>query len=200
MSSLLDGLLPRCDFHEHHEIAARAEAADAYAALRSADLGGPVVRVLFALRSLPALLTRGRAAPAGRLGLENLLRLGFALLGEDPPRELVFGVAGRPWSLRPQTLSLDAASFRKPLPPGTVRVATNFVITPQSDGIVRISTETRIACADAAARRRFGLYWLAIRAGSGLIRRAWLRSIRTEAERLARTTVPRAGSSPSRSR
>jgi len=44
-----------------------------------------------------------------------------------------------------------------------------------------LSTETRVAGTDAHARRRFGLYWLAIRPGSGLIRREWLRAIERRA-------------------
>ncbi len=38
------------------------------------------------------------------------------------------------------------------------------------------------AATDAAARRRFRLYWLAIRPFSGLIRRLWLRAIKRRAE------------------
>jgi hypothetical protein len=45
-----------------------------------------------------------------------------------------------------------------------------------------LSTETRVWAADPPARRRFRLYWLAIRPFSGLIRRLWLRAIKRRAE------------------
>jgi hypothetical protein len=45
-----------------------------------------------------------------------------------------------------------------------------------------LSTETRVSAADPSARRRFRLYWLAIRPFSGLIRRVWLRAIKRRAE------------------
>jgi hypothetical protein len=45
-----------------------------------------------------------------------------------------------------------------------------------------LSTETRVLATDAAARRRFRRYWLAIRPFSGLIRRVWLRAIKRRAE------------------
>jgi hypothetical protein len=38
---------------------------------------------------------------------------------------------------------------------------------------------------DAAARRKFGAYWLVICPGSALIRRMWLRAIERRAERPA---------------
>ena len=60
--------------------------------------------------------------------------------------------------------------------PGYAKVAFNFRL---EDG--ELSTETRIAGTDAHARRRFGLYWLLIRPGSGLIRREWLRAIEKRA-------------------
>ena len=47
----------------------------------------------------------------------------------------------------------------------------------------RISTETRVLAVDPASRRRFALYWLVIRGGSGAIRRSWLHAIARRAER-----------------
>jgi hypothetical protein len=45
-----------------------------------------------------------------------------------------------------------------------------------------LTTETRVWAADPSSRRRFRLYWLAIRPFSGLIRRLWLREIKRTAE------------------
>jgi hypothetical protein len=38
-----------------------------------------------------------------------------------------------------------------------------------------------VLATDAAARRRFGVYWAAIRPWSGVIRREWLRAIERRA-------------------
>jgi hypothetical protein len=47
---------------------------------------------------------------------------------------------------------------------------------PRGDGCV-LSTETRVAAADAAARHAFRRYWLAIGPFSKLIRRRWLAAV-----------------------
>ena len=47
----------------------------------------------------------------------------------------------------------------------------------------RLETETRVFLTDAAARRRFGAYWLVVRPFSGLTRRLWLRAAKRRAER-----------------
>jgi hypothetical protein len=40
-----------------------------------------------------------------------------------------------------------------------------------------LSTETRVACGDEGARRRFGRYWRVVAPFSGLIRGAMLREV-----------------------
>lgn len=58
----------------------------------------------------------------------------------------------------------------------------NFFVTDAGDGASRVVTETRILATDAAARRRFGLYWRVIYPGSALIRVMWLRAVKRRAE------------------
>ena len=57
------------------------------------------------------------------------------------------------------------------------------VIEAAAGGATRLTTETRVLCADAGSRRRFRVYWAVVRPGSGLIRRMMLRAVRREAER-----------------
>jgi hypothetical protein len=52
----------------------------------------------------------------------------------------------------------------------------------ETDGRTRLTTETRIKATDAAARRRFRLYWLAIGPGSAMTRRSLLRAVKRRAE------------------
>jgi hypothetical protein len=49
-------------------------------------------------------------------------------------------------------------------------------------GGTRLVTETRVHAANAAARRRFSLYWLVVGPFSALIRRRWLTAARRAAE------------------
>ncbi len=101
-SRVISEFMPAFDVVERHETRTRAPAERAYAALRSAELlDSPLVRVLFALRRLPAL---GRARrPAGPSTLGALLAAGFVLLGEDPPHEIAVGLAGRFWAAKGAT-------------------------------------------------------------------------------------------------
>lgn len=173
--SLLDDFLPACDFVERHQIVCRASASQTWRALHEADLADSrLARALIALRGLEA---------PPRLTLDALIASGFAVLAEWPERELVMGLAGRFWTPSGGRIATDAAAFRGPIPPGTARAAWNFLAEPRSDGTTLLRTETRIACADTAARRRFRAYWFVIRPGSELIRRAILRAIRAHAER-----------------
>ena len=50
-------------------------------------------------------------------------------------------------------------------------------------GGTRLTTETRVFAPDRSVRRRFALYWTAIRPGSGMIRRMWLRAVKRRAVR-----------------
>ena len=187
---IIDELLPRCDVATRHTIKVRATPAAAYAALRRADFSERgVVRVLTALRALPATLVEwrrhGRMRP--RRPVETLAALeksGFVLLADVPPTELVLGIEGRFWALDGGRCTPPAESFRAAAPqPGTARAVWGFSFTPLDATRTLVTTQTRVLCADAEARRRFLPYWFVIKPASGLIRRAILRQLRDAAER-----------------
>jgi hypothetical protein len=73
------------------------------------------------------------------------------------------------------------ASFRDFDEPGCVKIGLEFRVERGT-----LMTETRVYATDARSRRLFGLYWLCIRGGSGLIRHVWLRAIRRRALLVAR--------------
>jgi hypothetical protein len=173
------------------------------AALWRADLGGPIVRALLALRALPAALADAGSArrrvsalltPRG-LTLGDLQRTGFVRLGERPGREVVLGLTGRFWTLGGGLLPTDPATWSAGPPAGTAQAAWSFSVSVGDDGATRLETETRVRCADASTRRAFGRYWLLVRPFSGLLRQRMLRSVRREAERrpLAPAPLPRDG-------
>jgi hypothetical protein len=200
---LLDELMPTFDVVERHSTLVRASPERVYAALRATDLGGSLVPVtLMALRRLPAAiitlvrsprrmlaeLRKGRTSRARRregLRLADFERAGFRIVAERAPEELVIGLLGRFWTPRGglcAMVSLD--DFRTGPPEGLALAGWNFTVRSERAGLTMLATETRVWCS-ANARARFRAYWLIVRPGSGLIRRAMLRSIRREAESAA---------------
>jgi hypothetical protein len=95
-------------------------------------------------------------------------------MAETPERELVLGSSGRFWELH-------ARPHPQPDPGGAV-AAMDFRLEDTQGGIL-LTTETRVAVQDRAARRRFAIYWVVIQIGSGLIRRDLLQAVRRRAER-----------------
>ena len=166
---LLDQVMPAYDRREVHSRQTTAAPADLWAAihnLRPDDL--PLMRALMSVRTL------GRRVGSGdRTVLEGFERMGFRRLAEERDRELVLAGIGQFWrpagGLREVTGKEQFLAFEEP---GYAKAAFNFRITEGE-----ISTETRIAGTDAQSQRLFGLYWLLIRPGSGLIRREWLRAL-----------------------
>lgn len=181
---LIDQHMPVAEFAERHALRVHAPPERAYAAARRLDLGGsPVVRALFALRSLPARFTRRGYHGERALGMsaEGLLRSGFVLLDERPPHEFVLGLVGRFWTPAGGIERIDPAEFAGFDRPGMAVAAWNFTVLPTDQGSL-VATETRVRCTDDAARRSFARYWRVVRPFSGLIRMEALRAIRRSAE------------------
>ncbi len=159
---IIDTLLPHCDFYERHSIVARATPERAYDAILNAKLtGSRLTRTLLAMRGI-----RGAGVP-------------FSIAGTNPPWEIVRGIEGPFWKPMCKPYAPD---FGAPVPPDVARGAWNFSVERIDDARVRISTETRVLCGENA-KKKFAVYWLFIRAGSGIIRRMMLRAIKREAER-----------------
>jgi hypothetical protein len=184
----MDAWMPDAPFSEFHALDVAAPPERAWPAVRALDLGrSPLVRTLFALRSLPALLTgqpkRGERVLATTM--DTLLDSGFVLLQEAPPREIVLGLAGRFWTPAGGVVRIAPDEFRTFRRPGMAVAAWNFTVQPTPGGC-RVATETRVRCTDARARRSFALYWRIVKPFSGLIRMEALRAIRRAAESAGR--------------
>ena len=141
----------------------------------------PVTLLFSAVRALPVLLAgRGRRRGLDRTFLDVVP---IPELASDPPSHVVFGGVLQAWRLtggrRPPVL--DAAGVREWSEPGWVKVGMEFRLTPALGG-TRLSCETRVVATDAGTRRRFGLYWLAVRPGSSAIRWELLTAVAMRAE------------------
>jgi hypothetical protein len=166
---LLDQVMPTYDRSEVHSRKTAASPSALWGAvhgLRADEL--TAMRILMGIRTLGR-----RAGNADQTVLEGFKRMGFQEVAQEPERELVVVGIGQFWKpsggLRKVASKEEFLRFQDP---GYAKVAFNFRI---QNG--ELSTETRIAGTDAQARRRFGLYWLLVRPGSGLIRREWLRAL-----------------------
>jgi hypothetical protein len=182
----IDELLPAPHFRERHERRVAAPPAAVWEAvqeLRLRDLA--LSRTLMGVRMLPARLA-GRSE-ATRIVDGRLLDEGpVNVLASDPDHAVLGGGVMQPWKLTggDEPPALDVPALRAFSEPGWVKVGFDFVIEPTGAGS-RVTTETRVTATDARTRARFGLYWLFVRAGSGLIRRDMLRAVAQRAEAAA---------------
>jgi hypothetical protein len=195
---LIDSYMPAYDVRERHHTRVAASREATYAALWTANLANaPLARMLLALRALPAALGHGVSGVrtlwkrgAEPITLATFRERGFRVLAELPPTELVIGVEGQFWRMSGNLCTPPATAFRsQPPAPGTARGVWNFHLRALADATTEVTTETRVQCADAGARRRFLPYWYAIRPASGMIRHAMLREIRLSAESVGRTAA-----------
>jgi hypothetical protein len=187
---LLDEFLPEFDVRTRHTSRVAASPGRVYASLRTANFDHwGLTRVLYALRTLPSFPVSPRetwrrfrqALGRKHSNIDDMLAGGFTLLGERPDEELVLGTAGRFWRIRGELWPTDPERFRETLPLGTAKAAWSFGVRRGADGTTELWTETRVLCADSAARRHFRAYWRLIGPFSGLIRREMLAAIRWEA-------------------
>jgi hypothetical protein len=73
----------------------------------------------------------------------------------------------------------DFAGFSRS---GHAKVAWNFKLRAETPESTLLSTETRIKCFGKTALWKFRIYWSVVGPFSGLIRKAILQQVKTEAE------------------
>jgi hypothetical protein len=176
-----EAYLPDYDVRSAHQIEVHAPAAVAYRAARDLDMGRSVpVAAMFAVRTIPHLLM-GKSRPSRSITLQTILDAGFVMLEEDPPRHLVMGVVGKFWRPDGGLLRITPAEFVTFDTPGFAKGLLAFTIAERGTTSL-VATETRVKGTDAAARRKFSIYWRAIGPFSGLIRRFMLDQVKRSAE------------------
>jgi hypothetical protein len=176
----LDGILPGWSFGHAHSVEVAAGPDAAWRAVL--DVRPAEVRLLGPLMAVRRLGARPPDAARDRPLLDVMCAGGFVPLAGSG-REVVIGIVGRFWSLRPDMAALEgAAAFSAFTSPGWAKGVMAFRVTPTGPGRSRVETETRVAATSPDAHRRFARYWRLVHLGSALIRRSWLAAIRRRAE------------------
>lgn len=182
---LIDECLPEFDLTIVENLVIDAEADVVYAAARDLDfmtVRTPILAAAFFVRGLPARLT-GKAVPAPpelRLaGVQQSLP-GWAQLGEEPGREIVFGALGRFWKPNIEWHDVEPGSFAEFDEPGWGKIACRFEVAPDGPGRSCLTYECRTATTDEKSRVEMRRYWWLIRPFVGHIMRATLRTIATD--------------------
>jgi hypothetical protein len=199
---LLDRFLPEPEVDEYHHFKVNAPAAITFEAAKKMDLqASPLVKTIFWLRGLPAMLKGVELRPEGPRGIiEETLANGWGVLAEVPGREIVIGAYTQPWHEKVTFNPLPPAAFASFAEPGYVKIVVTFAAEPLSATESRFVTRTRVATTDPLSRKKFRLYWAPMSAGIILIRYLSLPLIRGAAERnyartLAVGSVERSGPS-----
>jgi hypothetical protein len=181
---IIDEFLPKYHFNEFHSTRIHAPPESVYAAVRGVTAREiRLFRILTWIRSPHIGKARESilAPPADDAVLDVALRSGFQLLGDAPPQEVVVGtILGR----APYGGQIPSPEgFKNFNRPGHAKAVMNFRVTPEANGWVALTTETRVLATNERAKRRFGRYWRVIYPGSALIRVMWLKAIKARAER-----------------
>jgi hypothetical protein len=181
---MLDQLIPIPRLLQTDDIHLAADPGRVWELVRHGTLvRSPLIRSLFALRTLPEWLS-GKSAEL-RLTVDDLRSSpdapGFQLLAEDPGRELAVGAIGKVWRPEiPFVHSDDAESFLAFAEPGYVKVAWAIRVLPEGERDSRVEFELRVDATDRASWQKFERYFALIGPVSHFIRRALLDSLARE--------------------
>ncbi|EGS2002695.1 hypothetical protein I8I78_000104 [Enterobacter cloacae] len=172
--------LPQFQFHEKHRtVIHTAHPEHILPLIANFDVRQDVViRRLMFLRQLPQKFLRNQQANSiGNFGLHS-----FTLL-KNSASELCYGLRGQFWLSNFGLEKVpDVSAFQTSVTPGSATLLLRYQVTELAPGQHELSTETFVYCPDRSTRLRMAAYWLAIRAGSGWIRKRTLKAVRANIE------------------
>jgi hypothetical protein len=164
-----DEFLPVYHFSEVHSIRINADRSKISAAISTFDYReSRVIRFLFLLRGLPKNTITG---------IDGIKKMGFNVLKFQEQDEIVLGLVGQFWKTKGDIQKLEPHEFKCFNDPRFAKATWSFKIIGEHAPYT-VQTETRIACPDAATRKKFSRYWLLVRPFSGWIRIEMLKAIR----------------------
>jgi len=194
-SARLDAWLPDAPFRDTIVVESPAPAPRLMQALQEVTLRDmPLASLLGRIRYLPAVFGSKEAARQAHMELDRPFIAGVTsgkgqLFLDRAPDEIVLGTVGKLHQIRNQefaevSTTADFASFARP---NHERLAMSIRAIPGDHGTL-LALEHRTEPTDAAARRRFARYWLAIRPGGAFVTRQLLKAVARRAERGAAAT------------
>ncbi|WP_337008476.1 hypothetical protein [Pantoea sp. AS142] len=173
----IPAFLPQFQFHEKHQTIIRTQSPEKILSLVAEfDIQqDTVIRLLMSVRQLPQHFRRNQQPQAvNRFGLNN-----FTLL-EKSPSELCYGLRGQFWRADFGLENVpDTDAYLTPVAPGSAQLLLRYRVTEIKEGQYELRTETFIYCPDRATQLKMTAYWLAIRAGSGWIRKRTLMAVQS---------------------
>ena len=182
--ALLESIMPAYDVQEVHSTHVDARPADAYAAILVVTPGETALaRPFLWIRTLPSRV--GGSAPIDdALWSRPFLSVpSTAILGSVPDKEIIIGLIGKFWELRhAERVAVQSREQFMAFNSSGFAVSTlSFHVEPDGSGS-RVTTITRVRTTDPDSRRAFLNYWRVIGTGSGVLRRTWLRAVKSRAE------------------
>lgn len=173
--------LPNFQFHERHSTTiTTAYPEKILPAIAGYDIQQDVViKTLMAVRKLPQKLRRHQSESAiDQFGLQS-----FTLL-ENSPTELCYGLRGQFWRSDFGLEDVpDISAYCAALRPGNAKLLLRYQVQQLAADEYALCTETFIHCPDRATQLKMAGYWLAIRVGSGWIRKRTLKAVKLELEK-----------------
>ena len=156
---LLDRFMPAYDVREEHALDLDAPPDAVLAAAKEMDFDDSrIVRAIFKGREL-LLRSKAQSTPLPRGLVAKTRALGWGVLDELKDREIVMGAVTKPWEANPVFRALPPEEFAAFADPDFVKIAWTLRAEPTADGGTVFRTETRAVATDAAARKKFRLYW-----------------------------------------
>ncbi|HEJ7645718.1 hypothetical protein QRD21_24530 [Klebsiella michiganensis] len=135
----------------------------------------PVIRLLMFVRQLPQKLRHSQQNQAvNSFGLHS-----FTLL-EKSSSELCYGLRGKFWRADFGLENVpDANDYQTSAMAGSAKLLLRYRVAELKKGQYELCTETFIYCPDRITQLKMAAYWLAIRAGSGWIRKRTLKAVQS---------------------
>lgn len=186
-STLLDGLMPEYDVREVHHVRVAAPADHTLAAARTVSFAdSPLIRAIFALRTLSGQVRGEPVAPVDRRSIVEVVTAGgWRQIAEVPGRQLNLGAVTQPWTQAVHFRGLPTDVFAAFREPGCAKIAVTFEAEPRGPSTSEFRTETRVFTTDPHSRERFRRYWAVLSPGILLIHYELLRLVKANAEHSA---------------
>ena len=159
---LLDEVMPTFDVTEAAHTIVRADGCTTFGAARNLDflrVRTPLLVSAMWVRGLPAKLAHRTEEVPPTLVVGEGTMPGWALLGERPEVEIVFGAVGVFWHPQIEWHDVAPDDFAAFAEPGFGKIACNFSVRPYGDRATLLSYECRTTTTDTASRRAFARYW-----------------------------------------